>query len=68
LGLIEGGEVMGELVRLEVEDGVGVIRVDNPRLNAISQQVTRELHACVREIAEPRWSGVVGPSSPQAPM
>ena len=42
---------MGELVRLEVEDGVGVIRVDNPRLNAVSQQVTRELHACVRDIA-----------------
>ncbi|MCJ7831864.1 MAG: enoyl-CoA hydratase/isomerase family protein [Actinobacteria bacterium] len=42
---------MGELVSLDVEDGVGVIRVDNPRLNAISQQVTRELHACIDQVA-----------------
>lgn len=42
---------MGELVRLDVEDGVATIRIDNPRLNAISQHVTRELKTCVDEVA-----------------
>lgn len=34
---------MGEFVRLEVADGVGTIRLDRPKMNAISSQVQREL-------------------------
>ncbi len=34
---------MGELVRLEVEDGVGTIRLDRPPMNAINEDVTRDL-------------------------
>ena len=34
---------MGEFVRLEVDDGVGVIRLDRPPMNAINDQLTREL-------------------------
>jgi enoyl-CoA hydratase/carnithine racemase len=39
---------MGELVRLEVEDGVGTIRLDRPPMNALSRQVQEE----IREAAE----------------
>ncbi len=35
---------MGELVRLEVEDGVGTIRLDRPPMNAIDQGLTADLH------------------------
>jgi enoyl-CoA hydratase/carnithine racemase len=35
---------MGEFVRLEVDDGVGIIRLDRPPMNAINDQLTRELH------------------------
>lgn len=45
---------MEELVRLDVGDGVATIRIDNPRLNAISQQVTREFRTCVDEVAARR--------------
>lgn len=34
---------MTEFVRLEVEDGVGTIRLDRPPMNAISRQVQEEL-------------------------
>ncbi|HEX9235972.1 MAG TPA: enoyl-CoA hydratase/isomerase family protein [Actinomycetota bacterium] len=34
---------MGELVRLEVEDGVGTIRLDRPPMNAINGQLVDEL-------------------------
>lgn len=34
---------MGEFVRLEVLDGVGTIRLDRPKMNAISTQVQAEL-------------------------
>jgi enoyl-CoA hydratase len=40
---------MGELVRLEVDDGVGVIRIDRPPANAIDLQVGLELQEAVRE-------------------
>ncbi len=40
---------MGEFVRLEVEDGVGTIRLDRPKLNAISGQVAEELTAVATE-------------------
>ena len=35
---------MGEFVRLEVEDAVGTIRLDRPKMNAIDGQLTAELH------------------------
>ena len=34
---------MGDLVRLEVEDGVGTIRLDRPPMNAINEALTRDL-------------------------
>jgi enoyl-CoA hydratase/carnithine racemase len=34
---------MGELVRLEVEGGVGTIRLDRPPMNAINEELTRDL-------------------------
>ena len=43
---------MGELVRLEVEDGVGTIRVDRPKMNALSVQVQEEVRAAAHEAAE----------------
>ena len=35
---------MGEFVRLEVEAGVGTIRLDRPKMNAIDAQLRAELH------------------------
>jgi enoyl-CoA hydratase/carnithine racemase len=35
---------VGELVRLEVEDGVGTIRLDRPKMNAINGALRAELH------------------------
>jgi enoyl-CoA hydratase/carnithine racemase len=35
---------MGEFVRLEAEQGVGTIRLDRPPMNAINEQLLRELH------------------------
>jgi len=35
---------MGEFVRLEVEGGVGTVRLDRPRMNAINGQLRAELH------------------------
>lgn len=43
---------MGEFVSLEVDAGVGVVRLDRPPANAIDQQVGSELHDTVREAAE----------------
>src|SRR5438552_1672930 len=40
---------MGEFVRLEVDDGVGVIRIDRQPANAIDLQVGLELGEAVRE-------------------
>ncbi|GAB7003992.1 enoyl-CoA hydratase-related protein [Nocardioides sp. AN3] len=40
-----------ELVRLEVEDGVGTIRLDRPKMNAISFAVQAELEAVAQEAA-----------------
>src|SRR2546423_4521807 len=34
---------MGEFVRLEVDDGVGTIRLDRPPMNAINDDLTRDL-------------------------
>jgi enoyl-CoA hydratase/carnithine racemase len=43
---------MGEFVRLEVEDGVGTIRIDRPKMNALNVQVQEEIRACAAEAAE----------------
>ena len=43
---------MGELVRLEVSDGVGTIRLDRPKMNAISLQVQDELRAAAAEATQ----------------
>lgn len=40
---------MGEFVRLEVDEGVGVIRLDRPPANAIDLQVGQELLAGIEE-------------------
>src|SRR6476659_11467261 len=46
------GGVMGEFVRLEVADGVGTIRLDRPKMNAISIQVQEELRAVAAEATD----------------
>ena len=43
---------MGEYVRLEVDDGVGVVRLDRPPANAIDLQLGLELQEAIREAAE----------------
>lgn len=40
---------MGELVRLEVADGVGTIRLERPPMNALSAQVQEEIRAAAAE-------------------
>lgn len=40
---------MGELVHLEVEDGVGTIRLDRPPMNAINEALTRDLVEATQE-------------------
>jgi enoyl-CoA hydratase/carnithine racemase len=35
---------MGEFVRLEAEQGVGTIRLDRPPMNAINEELLRDLH------------------------
>jgi len=42
----------GEYVRLEVADGVATIRLDRPKMNAISLQVQAELRAACAEATE----------------
>ncbi|WP_033340243.1 enoyl-CoA hydratase/isomerase family protein [Catenuloplanes japonicus] len=36
---------MGEFVRLEIKDGIGTIRLDRPKMNALNIQVQEELRA-----------------------
>lgn len=40
---------MGEFVRLEVEAGIGTIRLDRPPVNALNDQVQTELAAAAKE-------------------
>jgi enoyl-CoA hydratase len=40
-----------EFVRLEVDGGVGTIRLDRPPMNAFSRQVQEELRECAQEAA-----------------
>jgi len=41
-----------EFVRLEVEGGIGTIRLDRPPMNALNVQVQEELRATAAEVAE----------------
>jgi enoyl-CoA hydratase/carnithine racemase len=41
---------MGEFVRVEVEGGVGTIRLDRPPMNALNAQVQGELHEAATEV------------------
>jgi enoyl-CoA hydratase/carnithine racemase len=43
---------MSEFVRLEVEDGVGTIRLDRPKMNALNVQVQEEIRAAATEAGE----------------
>jgi len=43
---------MGEFVRLEVADGIGTIRLDRPKMNAINGQVRAELQLAAVEATE----------------
>ena len=45
---------MGTFVRLEVEDGIGTIRLDRPPMNALNDQVQDELHAAADEATDNR--------------
>jgi enoyl-CoA hydratase/carnithine racemase len=40
---------MAEFVRLEVEDGVGTIRLDRPKMNALNRQVQEEIREAAAE-------------------
>jgi enoyl-CoA hydratase/carnithine racemase len=41
-----------EFVRLEVSEGVGTIRIDRPKMNALNAQVQEEIRAAATEAAE----------------
>jgi enoyl-CoA hydratase/carnithine racemase len=43
---------MGEFVRLEVADGVGTIRLDRPKMNALDVQMQEEIRACAAEATD----------------
>ncbi|MBM6545825.1 enoyl-CoA hydratase/isomerase family protein [Janibacter sp. YIM B02568] len=43
---------MSELVRVEVEDGLGIIRLDRPKMNALNTQLQREIIAAAAEVTE----------------
>ncbi|RJQ69951.1 enoyl-CoA hydratase/isomerase family protein [Pseudonocardiaceae bacterium YIM PH 21723] len=43
---------MGEFVRLEVEGGIGTIRLDRPPMNALNRQVQEEIRATATEATQ----------------
>ena len=43
---------MGEFVRLEVADGVGTIRLDRPKMNALDAQMQEEIRGAADEASE----------------
>jgi enoyl-CoA hydratase/carnithine racemase len=45
---------MGEFVRLEVESGIGTVRLERPPMNALNAQVQDELRAVAAEASERR--------------
>jgi enoyl-CoA hydratase/carnithine racemase len=50
---------MGEFVRVEVEEGVATIRLDRPPMNAINEDLTRDLEEATIEVAERDEIGAV---------
>jgi len=50
---------MGELVRLEIADGIGTIRLDRPPVNALNDQVTQEIAAAARSAAADEVRAVI---------
>ena len=50
---------MGEFVNLEVADGIGIIRLDRPPVNALNDQVTAELAEAARAAAADEVRAVV---------
>lgn len=50
---------MGEFVRVEVEEGVATIRLDRPPMNAIDQDLTRDLREAATEAAQRDEVGAV---------
>jgi len=50
---------MGDLVRLEVEDGVGTIRLERPPMNAINDMLVDELTSAATEAARREDVGAV---------
>ena len=50
-GTQRGGDV-GEFVRLEVEGGIGTIRLDRPKMNALNVAVQEEIRAAALEATE----------------
>ena len=45
---------MSEFVRLEVEGGVGTIRLDRPKMNALNRQIQEEIRAAAAEATSRR--------------
>ncbi|WP_300644606.1 enoyl-CoA hydratase/isomerase family protein, partial [Nocardioides sp.] len=45
---------MGEVVRLEVEDGIGTIRLDRPPMNALDTELQEGIRAAATEAGERR--------------
>ena len=43
---------MGEFVRLEVSEGVGTIRLDRPKMNALNAQMQEEIRTAAAEDAK----------------
>ena len=43
---------MGDYVRLEVDEGVGTIRIDRPKMNALNVQVQEEIRAAALEATD----------------
>ncbi|GAB3153574.1 enoyl-CoA hydratase-related protein [Micromonospora sonneratiae] len=51
---------MGEFVRLEINDGIGTIRLDRPPMNALNTQLQEELRAAAAEAtADPAVRAVI---------
>src|SRR4249920_102318 len=50
---------MGEFVRLEAQDGVGIIRLDRPPANAIDLQVGLELLDAIHEAEASEGIGAI---------
>jgi enoyl-CoA hydratase/carnithine racemase len=50
---------MSEFVRLEVADGIGTIRLDRPKVNALNDQVTAELAEAARAAAADEVRAVI---------